>query len=585
MKPLITALLALLIVQFQLKSQTYGPRSPAAGSNITGVGTNSWGIPGSILTSNDGRSAVTAVGVTNYLQGSNFGFNIPASEAITGIKLDIEKREVVPNVTLLNPWLTGSTRPLSTGTSRCMIVFIGFENATARDITTLKYGNIPLIQLTEFSAVSNGFSKVEVWYMLESSLATTTSTNFVYSLSGGVASQYVDILSSAVYQNVDQLNPFNHMLTGSSLTATPNFVLPTALNTLDGSMSITGIFSGNPPNPAQAVGNANGYAISNAFTEVVDYHAANSASIANGCAMQVATKTSNTINTIQPTFTFAGLPIRQVVIAVSMRRARQTDNAVRLRKALGAVGVDRAQTGTEWPTADTYVSYGGATDLWGTTWTNTEINQASFGAMLSARVQNGTAQVDHMRITVFTTTILPIELLSFSATAEQDGVRCNWMTATEKNTDYFSLESSRDGIDFHEVYRTQAAGNSNTVQQYDYLDKDPGAGIRYYRLKNVDLDGAFDYSGVISVNCSHTAAMQIYPNPAQQWATVLTDGGFDEIIITDAQGHVVDRVAGNSLANEQQLNLYDMPDGVYFVCVKSNGRVKVERLTKTSSQQ
>jgi hypothetical protein len=582
MKPLISSIVALLIVQFQLQSQTFGPNSPAAGSNITGTGTNAWGTPGSILSSNDGRSTITAPGLTNYIQASNFGFNLTSTDVVTGIRLEVEKREVVPNVTLLNPWVTGTTRPLSAGANRCMIVFVGFENTNVRDITTLKYGNIALTQLAEVTANNGSFAKIEVWYMLESNLVQTTGTSFVYSLSGSPAVEYVDIFSSAVYQNVDQLGPFNHTMMTSSPATTNPLQLSSPLNTLDGSMSITGIFCGNPPSPAQALGNATAYAVNTGFAELIDYHAANSSNLLTGCSMAIATKTSNTINTVQPTFTFTGTPNRQLIAAISLRRGKQTDMSVRLRKATGAVGSDRALTTSEWPTADTYVTYGGATDLWGTTWTYTEINQASFGAMLSARVQSGSAQVDHFRVTVYTTTVLPIELLSFSASRENEGVRCNWITATEKNTDYFALESSRDGINFHEVYRTPAAGNSNTVQNYDYLDPNPGAGTRYYRLKNVDIDGQFDYSDLVSVDFSLSRAQQIYPNPTQEWATVLTDGGFDEIVVTDSQGQVVDRVAGNSLANEQQLNLYNRPDGVYFVCVKSHGQVKVEKLVKTS---
>ena len=63
----------------------------------------------------------------------------------------------------------------------------------------------------------------------------------------------------------------------------------------------------------------------------------------------------------------------------------------------------------------------------------------------------------------------------------------------------------------------------------------------------------------------------------------MTPEGFDEIVITDAQGHIVDRFEGTSLQTKQDLNLYDMPDGVYFVCIKSaRGTVEIKKLTKTT---
>lgn len=82
------------------------------------------------------------------------------------------------------------------------------------------------------------------------------------------------------------------------------------------------------------------------------------------------------------------------------------DASVRLYKAGVLTGADRAATATAWPTADAYKSYGGATDLWGTTWTPADINAAGFGVGLAATLlANGpltvTAYVDHIRVTVY----------------------------------------------------------------------------------------------------------------------------------------------------------------------------------------
>lgn len=77
------------------------------------------------------------------------------------------------------------------------------------------------------------------------------------------------------------------------------------------------------------------------------------------------------------------------------------DNSVRLRKNSGYVGNDKADTATNWPTSLTYLSRGGPTDLWGTTWTRSAVVATNFGAGVSAYIDGNTVYIDHMRITIY----------------------------------------------------------------------------------------------------------------------------------------------------------------------------------------
>lgn len=82
------------------------------------------------------------------------------------------------------------------------------------------------------------------------------------------------------------------------------------------------------------------------------------------------------------------------------------DNAVRIVKG-GAIGSTDKASGTAWTGTDTYLSHGGASDLWGETWTDSDINSSNFGMAISAKNNApvvGTANVDHVRITVYYTT-------------------------------------------------------------------------------------------------------------------------------------------------------------------------------------
>ena len=85
--------------------------------------------------------------------------------------------------------------------------------------------------------------------------------------------------------------------------------------------------------------------------------------------------------------------------------------------------------------------------------------------------------------------ILPITLLSFQAKAEDRQVHTSWITASENNNDFFTIERSKDGTNWEEAGRVEGAGNSNTELSYGFIDEIPYSGISYYRLSQTDFDG------------------------------------------------------------------------------------------------
>ena len=131
--------------------------------------------------------------------------------------------------------------------------------------------------------------------------------------------------------------------------------------------------------------------------------------------------------------------------------------------------------------------------------------------------------------------VLPIELLSFTAEATADNtVELEWATATETNNDYFTIEKTRDG-EFYEVVTTMdGAGTSFSVKEYFTIDPEPYPGISYYRLKQTDYNGAYSYSPLAAVdNTNGSLTFEVHPNPveANVMNLSISSGADEEILV------------------------------------------------------
>jgi hypothetical protein len=115
-----------------------------------------------------------------------------------------------------------------------------------------------------------------------------------------------------------------------------------------------------------------------------------------------------------------------------------------------------------------------------------------------------------------TTSRLPIVLLSFEAKLLNDKVVLNWKTASETNNQYFTIERSYNGVDFEPIIYKDGAGNTTDIKDYVARDLDVMGGRVYYRLKQTDFNGAFEYSEIISVNVPKftdvESLVRVFPN-------------------------------------------------------------------------
>lgn len=99
---------------------------------------------------------------------------------------------------------------------------------------------------------------------------------------------------------------------------------------------------------------------------------------------------------------------------------------------------------------------------------------------------------------------LPVDLLSFTASYQDPEVVLNWQTASEINSSHFSIEKSGDAVNFNEIGRKQAAGQSNSIIYYRYTDWKPLPGSNYYRLKQVDINGTGKIHDIRTVRLPHS---------------------------------------------------------------------------------
>jgi hypothetical protein len=168
---------------------------------------------------------------------------------------------------------------------------------------------------------------------------------------------------------------------------------------------------------------------------------------------------------------------------------------------------------------------------------------------------------------------LPVELLSFTAEKfGDDAVDLKWQTATEVNSSYFLVQRSSDGLRWENINRVNAAGNSNSLINYQLYDNLPLPGQSYYRLKQYDFGGAFAYSQIRTVNFDQFAAINVYPNPTSGPVYIESESAVD-ISVFDINGRLIIQKE-----NTNSCDLSNQAAGVYYVRINSQTSVQIEKI-------
>ncbi|MGK0390785.1 MAG: hypothetical protein ACI94Y_003545, partial [Maribacter sp.] len=171
----------------------------------------------------------------------------------------------------------------------------------------------------------------------------------------------------------------------------------------------------------------------------------------------------------------------------------------------------------------------------------------------------------------------PVELLNFEGELRGQEVVLDWATASELNNNGFDIERLSNDNTFERIGFVRGQGNSTVKNNYTFTDRNLIGGILYYRLKQIDVDGSYDYSKIIEVEIPNEKDVYIYPNPFRSVISFeLSESLLDKeinISIYNLQGQLVKNRTFRStdkdlIWNINELNLMDQ---VYIITVESEG--------------
>jgi Secretion system C-terminal sorting domain len=194
--------------------------------------------------------------------------------------------------------------------------------------------------------------------------------------------------------------------------------------------------------------------------------------------------------------------------------------------------------------------------------------------------------------TFFVASPLPVELIKFTGDAQDNStVNLTWTTASEINNDYFSVERSRDGINFQKTGTVKGNGTTSIQQVYNYIDKDAPSGMNYYRLTQTDFNGKSETFKPIVVRTEETESVltlkSAYPNPFNSTLTieyVVEKNTPVKISVLSDNGMVIKSYNEQAVAgtNTKSINALDgLPKGQFIVTLSDGANdVQTKKVMK-----
>jgi hypothetical protein len=211
-------------------------------------------------------------------------------------------------------------------------------------------------------------------------------------------------------------------------------------------------------------------------------------------------------------------------------------------------------------------------------------SNVTFYYVVNAANGNGSNGSGDAILTGSSSTVLPIELVQFSATKnEEKSVNLTWKTSSEHNNSHFNVERSGNNQKFETIGQIKGNGNSARTHNYQFTDDALNSlnSTVYYRLQQVDFDGNSSYSKTVSVALEPKVALKIYPNFARKGDVLQVETAKNtQLEVIDINGKVVQilqQSATHSQSKEKgtvTIMTADLPSGRYFVRSIGDGLLK-----------
>jgi hypothetical protein len=165
---------------------------------------------------------------------------------------------------------------------------------------------------------------------------------------------------------------------------------------------------------------------------------------------------------------------------------------------------------------------------------------------------------------------LPVQIIGFNAALSGKKVKLAWSTATESNNDHFTVERSVNGTQWEELHSLPGAGNSTSIENYNWYDEHPIQGIAYYRLKQTDIDGKIQLSELRAVQYNqgrNPVSIFPVPNPGNQ-ITIQGISVFTgmELTVINSSGQAIHSQSLNS----SSVDLPELKKGLYIIRIRNS---------------
>ncbi len=172
---------------------------------------------------------------------------------------------------------------------------------------------------------------------------------------------------------------------------------------------------------------------------------------------------------------------------------------------------------------------------------------------------------------------LPINLVSFKGIAYNNHInKLDWSTAADNNTDGFILEKSFDKENFFPIANISVSNNS----VYSFLDKNIEQNTTYYRLKQIDKSGNYQYSFVISISNKASGSIEIFPNPAQSSIKIKSPSLINNVVLFDSFGKKVKEINIKENSTIAIIDISNLSAGQYFAEITNRDNKFVQAFLK-----